>query len=546
MRQLHRSKILAACSLAATLVLSACGGGSSLTEQTLTFATIADKAYSATASTLTATASSSLAVTFSSLTTSVCTVSGTSLTLVAPGSCQIKASQAGNSTYAAAADKTNTFTVTQAPQTITFASPGNQTIGTAPPALSATGGDSGVAVSIASSTPSVCTVAGTALTLVSAGTCTLTASQAGNTNYSAAANVSNTITVATAVASGKTGTCTASPCLDFASASLALEGFEGLASATVVNDPVDASNKVAKLVKAASGQPWAGATVYADGTAKTITSIDASKGVTLRVYSPAIGEKIMVKLEGATGAADQEAQATTTKAGEWETLSFTYAIAGSYTKVSIFPGFMTQVDKTYYVDELKYTAGSGTTPTPVAFSTVTFDETTAPGLTEFGTNGSGPLIANDPAGGTNKVAKIFKYTASEQWAGTTVVTISATSAVGVIPFTSTAKTMSVRVWSPAVGVRVRLKVENSSSTSISCETDALTTKADAWETLTFNFANPGYSPPLDTTKPTSSLDLTKTYDKASIFFDFGLGNGGYGYMPAARTYYFDDLRFGTP
>ena len=126
------------------------------------------------------------------------------------------------------------------------------------------------------------------------------------------------------------------------------------------------------------------------------------------------------------------------------------------------------------------------------------------------------------------------------------MTISATSAVGVIPFTSTAKTMSVRVWSPAVGVRVRLKVENSSSTSISCETDALTTKADAWETLTFNFANPGYSPPLDTTKPTSSLDLTKTYDKASIFFDFGLGNGGYGSMPAARTYYFDDLRFGTP
>ena len=44
----------------------------------------------------------------------------------------------------------------------------------------------------------MCTVSGTALTLVAAGTCTITANQAGNTGYAAAAAVSRTFTVAAA------------------------------------------------------------------------------------------------------------------------------------------------------------------------------------------------------------------------------------------------------------------------------------------------------------------------------------------------------------
>ena len=79
-------------------------------------------------------------------------------------------------------------------QTITFTSPGNQTIGTAPPALVATS-TSGLAVSIASTTASVCTVSGSTLTLVSAGSCSLTASQAGNSNFGAATSVTQTFTV---------------------------------------------------------------------------------------------------------------------------------------------------------------------------------------------------------------------------------------------------------------------------------------------------------------------------------------------------------------
>jgi hypothetical protein len=60
--------------------------------------------------------------------------------------------------------------------------------------------------------------------------------------------------------------------------------------------------------------------------------------------------------------------------------------------------------------------------------------------------------------------------------------------------------------------------------------------------LTFNFANPGTSPPVGG-GPTAALDVNQTYNKASVFFDFGLGAGGYGPMPADRVYYFDDLSF---
>jgi Bacterial Ig-like domain len=170
--------------------------------------------------------------------------------------------------------------------------------------------------------------------------------------------------------SGNTGTCTTAPCIDFSSASVGFEAFEGLVSAGAVKDPSDAANKVMKLVKAAAGKPWAGVTVYTDASDKSVDRIGlpTSKIITLRVYSPAVGERIMLKIEDAANTTvNMEAEATTTKAGEWETLRFdfgsptvgTYDPSKTYDKVSVFPGFMTQVDKTYYFDELKYSEYTG-------------------------------------------------------------------------------------------------------------------------------------------------------------------------------------------
>lgn len=59
--------------------------------------------------------------------------------------------------------------------------------------LSASGGASGNPVVFASTTPSICTVGGNSVTMLSAGTCKLSANQAGNANYQAAPQVIHSI-----------------------------------------------------------------------------------------------------------------------------------------------------------------------------------------------------------------------------------------------------------------------------------------------------------------------------------------------------------------
>ena len=81
-----------------------------------------------------------------------------------------------------------------ASQTITFNALSNQAFGTATFTVSATA-SSGLPVSFNSQTPLVCTVSGATVTLVSAGTCTIQATQAGNGNYAAATPVSQSFQV---------------------------------------------------------------------------------------------------------------------------------------------------------------------------------------------------------------------------------------------------------------------------------------------------------------------------------------------------------------
>ena len=78
--------------------------------QTITFGPISSQPQGVSL-TLSATSSSGLPVSFSSTTTAVCTVSGTTATLVNPGTCTIQASQAGNANYAAATPVSQSFTV---------------------------------------------------------------------------------------------------------------------------------------------------------------------------------------------------------------------------------------------------------------------------------------------------------------------------------------------------------------------------------------------------------------------------------------------------
>lgn len=170
-----------------------------MVDQTIDFGALSDKLFGSPPFTVSATATSGLAVTFSSTTTSVCTVSASTVTLVAVGSCTIAANQAGNATYNAAPQVTRSITVGKASQTIgaiSFSPSSLAVNGTTTASATAT---SSLAVSFSTTTPGVCTVSGSTVTGIATGTCTVAANQVGNGNYSAAPQVTQSITVSASI-----------------------------------------------------------------------------------------------------------------------------------------------------------------------------------------------------------------------------------------------------------------------------------------------------------------------------------------------------------
>ena len=309
----------------------------------------------------------------------------------------------------------------------------------------------------------------------------------------------------------------------------------GGAAYSIVADPIDASNKVMKVIKTAGAEVWAGTTMSTNlGLAKAIPLKSGATTMQARVYSPAAGLKIKLKVEDRTnGNIAVETDAMTTVANTWEVLEFDFAnqssgtpainFANTYDKASIFFDFGTAGSgKVFYMDDLKMK------PAAVVLAQinlpVTFDATNVNySVTDFGNNAT--VDAVDPTSSSNKVKKTTKPTGAEVWAGTTIGTT--TGFASKIPISATSTKMSVRVYSPAVGLKIKLKIEDKTDPNKSVETDQLTTKANEWETLVFDFSSQ--------TTGTPALNASLTYDKASIFFDFGAAGSG-------KVFYWDDVQ----
>ncbi len=145
--------------------------------------------------TLTATASSGLAVSFLSTTPTICLINGNSVSYLATGTCIIAASQPGNANFTPAATVSQSIIVipVQTTQTINFVAPSNGIIfGSSNLTALAT---SGLTVTFASTTPAICLVSGNSVAYLAIGTCSITASQTGSAYFSAAPNVIQTINV---------------------------------------------------------------------------------------------------------------------------------------------------------------------------------------------------------------------------------------------------------------------------------------------------------------------------------------------------------------
>jgi hypothetical protein len=143
-----------------------------------------------------AVATSGLPVVFTSATPAVCTVSGSTISAVTPGTCTINANQAGNgSTITAAPQVSADLTVSQNSQSIivSASAPASAIVGSN--FKVAATASSGLPVSYSSATPSVCSNVGDTFTMNTAGTCRVQFDQTGNTNYAAATQVvNNTVT----------------------------------------------------------------------------------------------------------------------------------------------------------------------------------------------------------------------------------------------------------------------------------------------------------------------------------------------------------------
>jgi hypothetical protein len=110
--------------VAADYIFSFVNGTLTVTKagQTISFGALAAKTYGDGADILTATASSGLAVSYTSSNTAVATVSGATLTIVGAGTATITASQSGDGNYNAATAVAQTLTVNKAAATVTLGS----------------------------------------------------------------------------------------------------------------------------------------------------------------------------------------------------------------------------------------------------------------------------------------------------------------------------------------------------------------------------------------------------------------------------------------
>ena len=120
--------------------------------------------------------------------------SSVTITLNTAGACVISVSYAGTADYNSVTTS-KTITVIAANQTISsFTQPTSPVnIGTTAN-LSATA-SSGLIVTFSTSTPDICSISVATVSYNAAGTCTITAAQAGNTVYGAATNVTRSVTV---------------------------------------------------------------------------------------------------------------------------------------------------------------------------------------------------------------------------------------------------------------------------------------------------------------------------------------------------------------
>ncbi|GHN02106.1 hypothetical protein WSM22_35950 [Cytophagales bacterium WSM2-2] len=263
--------------------------------QTITFNTLPVKTFGDAGFTLTGTASSGLSVAYASSNTAVATISGNVVTIVGGGTTDITASQAGNGTYLPAPAVVRTLTVNKANQTITFGTIPTKTFGDPNFALTATS-TSGLTISYTTANDNVL-ISGNQVGIVKPGQLTINANQAGNSNYNAATQVSQTFCINPAKPSfAFTGLNTDALILTSSSTT----GNQWFNNGVAINGATNATftvNGAGVYTVVVSAGPCS--SVPSDGKTFTVTGVEEelpSEAVT--VYPNPVGNQLVVDITG--------------------------------------------------------------------------------------------------------------------------------------------------------------------------------------------------------------------------------------------------------
>lgn len=287
---------------------------------------------------------------------------------------------------------------------------------------------------------------------------------------------------------------------------------------TVINNPqsngLNTSARVGRMVKNA-GQPWGGSFL----TLSLPMDFSVNKIFRMKVFSPRVGAKVLLKVENSANSAQNfEKEVLTNVANAWEDLVFDYSAintANTYDRVVLIFELGTPGDGsanfTFLFDDIRLVNSVPITlplhfEYPINYGWFDFD------------GGNMTVIDNPQVNGINtstRVARMIKNP-GQPWGGSFITLASP------IDFT-TLRTFKMKVFSPRVGAKVLLKVENLSNGGINFEREVLTTVANGWEDLTFDY---------------SGINTGNTYQKIVIIFDLGTPGDG----SANFTFYVDDIR----
>jgi hypothetical protein len=131
-------------------------------------------------------------VTPTTATPSVCYGAGFYITIISGGTCTLNYASPGDANYLPSDVYTLSFEISRTAQTVSLTAPSTVALAAKSVALSATA-SSGQLVTFLSSTPNVCSVTGSSLNLLAAGTCHITASQIGTATIAPASADQNIV-----------------------------------------------------------------------------------------------------------------------------------------------------------------------------------------------------------------------------------------------------------------------------------------------------------------------------------------------------------------